>query len=131
MFSYSKHFLYWISLLYLTACTLSQPLTHLPKLSQGQVKWYQLEQLNSNNSVKQTYLLTIQAENNLRSRWIQTDMFGVPHARFIATPEGWQRDGFIAPNRQVEKLFTQLIPFINQNFHTPITIDNWQITPLE
>lgn len=122
----------FIITLLLTACgTVAYHASDLPTLAIGQTHWFKLEHLDQHGQTLQTSLLAIQGAANGQSRWVQTDAFGAPQARLIATKQGWQRDGFIMPNRAAEKLFTHIMPALRDGLTQPKTIDNWRISPLE
>lgn len=124
-----------LSALLLAACAAPFPAQSLPQLAAGDSRWFKLERLNPQGEVEQTSLLAVQGEGSGRSRWIQTDAFGAPQARLLATPEGWQRDGFIWPNREAGELFQNLFPYINEPHRLPETLParpdgRWRITPI-
>lgn len=116
----------------LTACTApTYRAADLPQLAAGEVRWFTLERLNPNGETVQTSLLAVQGEGQNQTRWIQTDAFGAPQARLLATEQGWQRDGFVMPNREAQKLFTQMLPRLQHGFRQPETLNHWRISPLE
>lgn len=115
----------------LSACVAPYSPQDLPALSAEQVLLFQLDKLDKSGHVVQTSLLSIQATTDGSTRWTQTDAFGVPQARFIATPKGWQKEGFIMPNRNAQKVFTAMLPHLQRGFRQPETIHNVLITPLE
>lgn len=61
---------------------------------------------------KQASLLIVQFEPQ-QWRWVQTDPLGAPLARLILNRDGWQNDGFVAPNRQAQWLFSAIAVQLN------------------
>lgn len=96
---------YFALALALSACTTTPMSTTLPILTPNTALWFQVEQLDEQQNVLQTSILSVQSETATRSRWLQTDVFGVPQARLILSESGWQRDGFAPPNALSQQLF--------------------------
>lgn len=117
---------------FLAACAApSYRAADLPQLAQGEVRWFALERLGTDGATVQTSLLAVQGADGGGSRWTQTDAFGAPQARLLATGQGWRRDGFVMPNREAQILFTQMLPRLQHGFRQPETLNGWRITPLE
>lgn len=96
--------------LILTAC---QTFPKVEQLSPQAVesRSFKVEQ---QSPLKQASVLMVQFEPQ-QWRWVQTDPLGAPLARLILTPSGWQNDGFIAPNRQAQWLFSAIAVQLNPN----------------
>lgn len=118
----------------LAACTSSAPPSRLPELSQ-ETLLLQADRLDDAGEVAQTSLLTIQRITPQQTRWILTDAFGAPQARVLLSPQGWQRDGFVPPNRSAQQLFQQLAPHICPQCRLPDTVNTttaqWHISPTQ
>ena len=93
-----KNILYFVLLTWLTACSVAYAPQDRPTLAEQQVLLFRLDKLDAAENVVQTSLLTVQGQANGITRWVQTDVFGAPQARLLATAQGWQRDGFIPPS---------------------------------
>lgn len=121
--------------LLLAACSTGFSAQDLPKLAHGEVRWYRIDKLDAEGGTVQTSLLAVQQQDGNETRWVQTDAFGAPQARLVASEKGWRRDGFVMPNREAQQLFTAMFPFINHNSKQPEKISSgrslWQITPIE
>lgn len=115
--------------LLLSACAARYPAADLPVMAAGDVRTFRLDRLDTAGTIRQSSILVVQSEDSGHTRWIQSDAFGAPQARLLATPQGWQRDGFVPPNREAERLFIALFPLINTN--KPHQIGDWRITPLQ
>ena len=120
--------------LFLSSCgAVSDFASNRPNLPQGETRWFQVEELDT-DSVVQTSVLAVQGMNNGNSRWILSDPFGVPQARMIATERGWQKDGFVPPNRTAKQLFVQMFPILQNSFRQPELIEikgkKWRISPI-
>ncbi|MDO5091757.1 MAG: hypothetical protein Q4D61_09430 [Cardiobacteriaceae bacterium] len=114
--------------LLLTACAARYSAADLPTLAAGDVRTFRLDRLHADGSILQSSLLVVHGEAGGHSRWLQSDAFGAPQARLLATANGWQRDGFAPPNRDAERLFIRLFPLLDsRDTHH---IDGWRITPL-
>lgn len=113
----------------LVACTARFDAADLPALAANDIRTFRLDRLHSDGSVAQSSILVVQGESDGRTRWIQTDALGAPQARLLATPQGWQSDGFAPPNREAERLFIALFPLIKQN--TVQHLNGWRLTPLD
>ena len=104
-----------------------------PNLPQGETRWFQVEELDT-DSVMQTSVLAVQGMENGNSRWILSDPFGVPQARMIATEHGWQKDGFVPPNHTAKQLFVQMFPILQNPFRQPEIIEikekKWRVSPI-
>ncbi|AUX62092.1 hypothetical protein JF634_01355 [Simonsiella muelleri] len=118
-------------ILCLNACVSAYSPQDLPMLSSEQILLFQLDKLDEQGNVLQTSLLSIQGEADGATRWTQTDAFGAPQARFVAKSNGWQRDGFVMPNAEAKRLFTEMLPYVKRGFRQPEKIRNVLITPLE
>lgn len=118
-----------LSCLLLAACTARYHATDLPAIATGDIRTFRLDRLDTAGTIRQSSILVVQGEDGGHTRWIQSDAFGAPQARLLATPQGWQRDGFVPPNREAERLFIALFPLINTD--KPHQIGNWRITPLQ
>lgn len=94
--------------LMLTAC---QSLPMVERLPQQPVesRSFKVEQ---QTPLKQASLLIVQFEPE-QWRWVQTDPLGAPIARLILSKNGWQNDGFVAPNRQAQWLFSAIAVQLN------------------
>lgn len=115
-------------MLLLNACQAPFPAEHLPQLAEGDVRRFRLDRVDAQGNIMQSSLLVVQGQQNGISRWIQTDAFGAPQARLTATRQGWQRDGFIAPNRRAQALFQAVFPLLDQPENA--VWQDWRITPL-
>lgn len=120
--------------LLLSSCVaVSDLASNRPNLPQGETRWFQVEELDT-DSVVQTSVLAVQGMNNGNSRWILSDPFGVPQARMIATERGWQKDGFAPPNRTAKQLFVQMFPILQNPFRQPEIIEikgkKWRVSPI-
>lgn len=121
-----------LAALILTACAApSYRTADLPQLAEGEVRWFALERLGQEGETVQTSLLAVQGAGGGASRWTQTDAFGAPQARLLATANGWRRDGFVMPNREAQTLFTLMLPRLQNGFRQPETLGGWHIRPLE
>lgn len=106
-------------ILFITACTTLPEVKQLPPQA-DKVKTFQVE------TKGQSSLLFVQFAEN-QWRWIQTDPLGAPIARVLLTPNGWQQDGFVMPNRQAQQLFTALANALNPE-NPPFQLDKrWSI----
>lgn len=94
--------------LILTAC---QSLPRVEKLppQNTESRSFKVEQ---QMPIKQASLLIVQFEPQ-QWRWVQTDPLGAPLARLILSRDGWQNDGFVAPNRQAQWLFSAIAVQLN------------------
>lgn len=120
---------------FLAACAKPIPVSALPTLSPQQVLWFQVEQLDAQNHVLQTSLLSVQADGEGRSRWAQTDVFGVPQARLILSAQGWERDGFAPPHSLSKQLFMAILPRLSDDFRQPEILQSeanrWRVQAIE
>ena len=114
----------------LAACAKPFPAHELPAFAADEVRSYRLDRLDDNGHILASSLLLVQGDGAGGSRWIQTDAFGAPQARLIATTSGWQRDGFVPPNREAERLFEALFPHLHNTPDMPIILPGWRITPV-
>lgn len=120
--------------LLLSSCVVvSDFASNRPNLPQGETRWFQVEELDT-DSVVQTSVLAVQGMNNGNSRWILSDPFGMPQARMIVTEHGWQKDGFAPPNRTAKQLFVQMFPILQNPFRQPEIIEikgrKWRVSPI-
>ena len=117
----------------LAACgSMDYPAAARPHWQAGEAHWFQLERLDEHGQVRQTSLLSVQGEADGNTRWVQTDAFGAPQARLIATEHGWRQDGFARPNREAQQLFAALFPYLqSMDFRRPQIINGWRIRLLE
>lgn len=92
-------------ILFLSACTVFPETKTLPQ----QEKKLLMFKIEGN---LQTSILIVQFEPN-QWRWVQTDPLGAPLARLILNRDGWQNDGFVAPNRQAQWLFSAIAVQLN------------------
>lgn len=124
-----------VAAVFLAACAARFPVRDLPRLPEQEALWLQVEQLDGSGNIRQTTILSIQGYGGQVSRWLLADAFGVPQARMLLSERGWQRDGFVRPNREAQDLFTALMPYVRQGFRQPESLENggkhWRITPIE
>lgn len=116
----------------LSACATPIKSTSIPTFAPQQTLWFQIDQLDRQGNVQQTSLLSIQGEENGQSRWVQTDIFGAPQARFILKNNKWQKDGFVPPNTMAQHLFEAMFESIQQQIEQAQIIrtpdqQTWQI----
>lgn len=119
----------------LSACTNRLDPTTLPRLNPNEVHWFMLEQIDpSQQTTTHKSFLAIQGLESGNSRWIQSDGFGAPLARLIARPQGWQNDGFLAPNPAAQRLFSTLFPYIEAAMYSPQNLNfegkTWRLSAL-
>lgn len=105
--------------LILTACQTLPKVEQLPPQA-VESRSFKVEQ---QSPLKQVSVLTVQFEPQ-QWRWVQTDPLGAPLARLILTPNGWQNDGFIAPNRQAQWLFSAIAVQLNPN-NPPFAVEKF------
>lgn len=121
----------------LSACGATFAPQDLPQLALGESRRFKLERLDQQGMPEQVSLLVVQGEAGGQSRWIQTDAFGAPLARLLATPSGWRRDGFVPPNHASQAVFTAVFPLLkNGGFADSRAVEvegggvKWRLTPL-
>ena len=125
-----------VAALLLAACGATFAPQDLPHLAAGESRRFKLERLDETGAAEQVSLLVVQGEAGGQSRWIQTDAFGAPLARLLATPGGWRRDGFVPPNHAAQALFTEMFPMLKDysSDERDININaggvKWRVTPL-
>ena len=126
-----------LAALLLAACGATFSPQDLPQLTSGESCRFKLERLDRQGMPEQVSLLVVQGEVGGRSRWIQTDAFGAPLARLLATREGWRRDGFVPPNHASQAVFTAMFPLLkNGGFADGRAVElegggaKWRLTPL-
>lgn len=126
-----------VAALLLSACGATFAPQDMPQLAAGESRRFKLERLDGNGAAEQVSLLVVQGEAEGRSRWIQTDAFGAPLARLLATREGWRRDGFVPPNHASQAVFTAMFPLLkNGGFADGREVElegggaKWRLTPL-
>ena len=125
-----------VAALLLAACGATFAPQDLPHLAAGESRRFKLERLDETGTADQVSLLVVQGEAGGQSRWIQTDAFGAPLARLLATPGGWRRDGFVPPNHAAQALFTEMFPMLKDysSDERDININaggvKWRVTPL-
>ncbi len=126
-----------LAALLLAACGATFAPQDLPPLAAGESRRFKLERLDDGGAAEQVSLLVVQGEAEGRSRWIQTDAFGAPLARLLATREGWRRDGFIPPNHTAQAVFTAMFPLLKNSVFSdglPRELESggakWRLTPL-
>lgn len=117
------------------ACAAPFAAQDLPDLPPQQALWFRLDRLDGQGNTLQTSLLSVQGRADGGSRWMQTDVFGAPQARLLATAQGWQNDGFAPPNSEAKSLFVRMFPLLRQGLDKPHTVQTddalWQISPIE
>ncbi|WP_279573603.1 hypothetical protein [Volucribacter amazonae] len=109
--------------LMLMGCQGLPPVAHLPPQPQ-QIQLFKVEQVDQDNQMKQTSLLTLQIEPE-QWRWIMSDPLGTPLARLRLSTAGWQNDGFAPPNTQAKWLFSALATALNPH-NPPFVLPNMQ-----
>lgn len=125
-----------LAALLLAACGATFAPQDLPHLAAGESRRFKLERLDETGAAEQVSLLVVQGETGGQSRWIQTDAFGAPLARLLATPSGWRRDGFVPPNHAAQAVFTAMFPLLENGFSDgrPRELEGggakWRLTPL-
>lgn len=72
----------------------------------------QMLKIEQQQPLQQSSLLVVQFESE-QWRWVQTDPIGRPLARLLLSQNGWQNDGFIAPNPQAQQLFGAIATALN------------------
>ena len=106
-----RRIFYIVACLLLSACATQPEVKNLPP-QQTEIRLFKVEQLERQNQVKQTGLLTVQFAPR-QWRWVQTDSLGAPTARLLLTDKGWENDGFIMPNKQAQQVFSALATVLN------------------
>lgn len=91
---------------FLTACSAYPEVKQLP-IQTVTHRLFKIEQFDEQRKLQQNSLLSLQTAQN-SWRWVQTDPLGAPLARVILTPQGWENDGFVMPNRQAQWLYTAI-----------------------
>ena len=78
----------------------------------GTTRWFQIEKLpETGDSGGEASMLAV--ESSAESlRFVQTNALGAPIARQQLSRNGWQNDGFIAPNAEARRLFAALLPLL-------------------
>lgn len=95
----------WLTSL-LSACSGLPQVKNLP--SRPQIgRMFKVEQLSEDRRLQHTSLLVVEFMPQ-KWRWVQTDPMGSPIARVILSPQGWQNDGFVMPNKQSVQVFSAL-----------------------
>ena len=109
---YFRKYIWLCFLVWLSACSSSLNVLELPKQS-AESRLFKLEQIVPK---QETSLLVIQFEQQ-QWRWSQTDPLGAPISRLILDLSGWKNDGFIAPNKQAQQLFSAIATGLNPSQH--------------
>ena len=115
---------------FLLACARPFAPESLPQLGADEVRHFRLDRLDAQGNPLQSSLLIVQGDGQGGTRWMQSDAFGAPQARLLASAQGWQRDGFVPPNREAERLFVALFPYIQQPPAQAIIVHGWRVTPV-
>lgn len=74
--------------------------------------WFQVGDLD-NNRQSLLAVQSLQDEDGMRWRWVQTDAFGAPLARQVVDAQGWRNDGFVPPNARASRLFSALLAVLS------------------
>ena len=78
----------------------------------GTTRWFQIEKLpETGDSGGEASMLAVESSAD-SLRFVQTNALGAPIARQQLSRNGWQNDGFIAPNAEARRLFAALLPLL-------------------